>query len=131
MQRRPLLDHLKPVVLTNRALTEARNLAQRQEKPQPLRVYIDGKGCDGFYYGVSFDDRTSEDIAWQQDGIELIIDAESLRYMRGSSVDWVDDERGRGFLVDNPQHRKYRGKFYKRKSWQQEFSKEPGPSKSQ
>ncbi len=37
----------------------------------PLRLYLDGKGCDGFYYGICFDKRESgdlelhyEDLSW-------------------------------------------------------------------
>ena len=93
-----------------------------------LRVYIEGKGCDGFYYGVSFDEVKSGDIVFPQidEGlaIDLLIDPESLKFMKGSHVDWVDDERGAGFLVENPNHNKFRGKFFRRKDWQQKL----GPS---
>lgn len=83
-----------------------------------LRLYLEGKGCDGFYYGVSFDEASHEDIHFPHGTIDLIADPDTLEFCNGSVIDWVDDERGRGFLVDNPGHRKFRGKFYKRKVWQ-------------
>jgi iron-sulfur cluster assembly accessory protein len=116
-----------PITLTPRALEAATRLAR--EDPQyagrPLRIYIDGKGCDGFFYGVAFDERLDADVAFSQGELTLVIDREALRFMDGSTVDWVDDERGRGFLVDNPQHRKYRGKFFKRRSWVDELQGKP------
>jgi iron-sulfur cluster assembly accessory protein len=86
---------------------------------QSLRLYLEGKGCDGFYYGVTFDKPEEDDVHFEQGGIDLIVDPETLKYCVGSKIDWVDDERGKGFLVDNPHQRKFRGKFFKRQSWQE------------
>lgn len=92
----------------------------------PLRLYIEGKGCDGFYYGVAFDEVLEGDHIFTQlheesARLDLVVDRESLEFVEGSHIVWVDDERGRGFLVENPNHRKFRGKFYKRKSWQEKL----------
>ncbi len=83
----------------------------------PLRLYVEGKGCDGFTYGVSFDPSAEDDLSFHIGHITCIIDPQSLVFCKGSSIDWVDDERGTGFLVENPNQRKFRGKFYKRKAW--------------
>lgn len=107
--------------LTEIAVKEALSLKIAQEK-KDLRVYLDGKGCDGFFYGVAFDERSAEDHVFSQDGIDLICDPESYKFIRDSVVDWVDDERGRGFLVENPHHRKFRGKFYKRENWEERLT---------
>jgi len=83
-----------------------------------LRVYLAGKGCDGFEYGVTFDQRMTEDLAFKvSDRLSVICDPSSIEFLQGSTIDWVDDERGRGFLVQNPNHRKFRGKFYKKTEW--------------
>lgn len=88
----------------------------------PLRVYIDGKGCDGFYYGVTFDEPDPNDLVIRQSVISIVVDQETLKYVKGSTVSWVDDDRGRGFLVNNPNHRKFKGKFFRREKWQQRLS---------
>ena len=112
--------------LTEGALAEARKLAADPERAgHALRSYIDGKGCDGFFYGVAFDTRGERDMAYEQDGLPMLVDPESLRFMYGSSVSWVDDERGRGFLVENPNHRRFRGKFFKKAAWKDKLT---GPS---
>ncbi|SME89588.1 HesB/IscA family protein [Pseudobacteriovorax antillogorgiicola] len=88
----------------------------------PLRLYLEGKGCDGFYYGVTFDEKTEQDLEFPQENLLVICDPDTLEFCSGSTITWVDDERGRGFLVENPQHRKFRGKFYKRQAWQDKLT---------
>ena len=41
-------------------------------------------------------------IAVEQDGIRAQFDMPSARRAQGLSIDWVDDERGRGLVIDNP-----------------------------
>jgi iron-sulfur cluster assembly accessory protein len=116
----PVTDAQPPVTLTPEALSEAERLATTEPlyHGRPLRIYLEGKGCDGFYYGVAFDELLPGDATFAQGALRLVIDADSLPFLEGSTVTWVDDERGRGFLVDNPQHRRFRGKFFKKKAWQ-------------
>ena len=107
---------------------EALQIAERMATEDPansglaLRLYLEGKGCDGFYYGVTFSAPLAEDITFSQGTLTLVIDKAALEFMHGSIVSWVDDERGRGFLVENPQHKRFRGKFFKRKSWQDKLT---------
>ncbi len=84
-----------------------------------LRIYLAGKGCDGFNYGVSFDEKIEGDIEIDLEGLKLVVDEKTLPFVKGSSLEWVDDERGKGFVVSNPNHRKFRGKFFKKKNWQE------------
>lgn len=107
------------ISLTPTALAKAIELSKKTENiGLSLRIYLDGKGCDGFFYGVSFDKASKDDLVKDQESLSLIIDPDSLTFCDGSEIEWVDDERGTGFLVNNPNHRKFRGKFYKRSSWQ-------------
>lgn len=93
-----------------------------------LRLYLDGKGCDGFFYGVSFDEPIAGDLTIPQaEGVDVIVDEKTLAFVKGSIIDWVDDERGQGYLVENPNHRKFRGKFFKRPSWQKQALGEKSP----
>lgn len=112
------------VTLTAGALEAARSL--RAGNPEwaglDLRVYLSAKGCDGFEYGVSFDSRQDLDLVEAFDDVVTIIDQDTAKYVRGSTINWVDDERGRGFVVENPNHKKFRGKFFKRKGWEERLS---------
>lgn len=113
-----------PVVFSDEAVAAALDLQQKTTEYQgpQVRIYIDGKGCDGFYYGVTFDKKDPTDISFSQNGLELVVDPETLKYLNGSIVNWVDDERATGFLVSNPSHKKFKGKFFKRENWQQRVS---------
>lgn len=85
---------------------------------QPMRLYLDGKGCDGFYYGLCFDKKENKDHVIVVDNLNLVVDSETLKYVKGSKIDFIDDDRGRGFLVENPNQKNFRGKFFKRKNWE-------------
>jgi len=120
---------------TPEAIEAAREFIDREPSWQgkALRVYLSGKGCSGFEYGVTFDDPTSDDLTSNQDQFQIVVDPQCLKFVEGSLVEWVDDERGRGFLVNNPNHRKFRGKFFKRPDWLKKFVAENAgqPAKSQ
>ena len=96
-------------------------------KGKSLRVYIEGKGCGGFYYGVTFDLPNDEDHIYSQrtncnQEINVIVDKETIEFVQGSTISWVDDERGRGFLVENPNHKKFKGKFFNRPKWKEKLT---------
>jgi iron-sulfur cluster assembly accessory protein len=67
-----------------------------------LRIFIQGVGCSGFAYGFTFDDRRDGDTVVEAGDISVLVDPQSAPYLQGASVDFVDDERGCGFTVDNP-----------------------------
>lgn len=110
------------ITLSEEALSQAISIREETDgfQGKPLRLYIEGKGCDGFYYGVTFDDpQQGDERLILNEELDLIVDQETLKFCQGSVINWVDDDRGKGFLVENPNHRKFRGKFYKRKNWQE------------
>lgn len=113
------------ITLTPEAVKQAIQMQKSNEDYQNkfVRVYIDGKGCDGFYYGVAFDDLGVTDIKFpQSEDLTVIVDEDSLIFLNESTIEWVDDERGRGFLVNNPRQKKFRGKFFKKQAWQTALS---------
>jgi iron-sulfur cluster assembly protein len=42
------------------------------------------------------------DVELEHEGITILVDEMSLRYMTGSVVDYVDDVLGGGFKIENP-----------------------------
>ena len=67
-----------------------------------LRVGVRGGGCSGFQYVLAFDERRDGDQTFEHEGITLLVDRESLPYVRGSVIDFVDGLQGAGFKVENP-----------------------------
>jgi iron-sulfur cluster assembly accessory protein len=68
-----------------------------------LRVFIRGGGCSGFQYGMTFDSNPRPiDRVFEEHGLRVVVDPQSLQYMAGASIDYVDDPAGGGFHIENP-----------------------------
>jgi len=68
-----------------------------------LRVFVSGGGCSGLQYGMTFDSNPRPvDLVFEQHGLRVIIDPQSLHYMEGSNIDYVDSLMGGGFHIENP-----------------------------
>lgn len=109
------------ISLSARALEKAEELSHTH-RGHGLRLYLEGKGCDGFYYGVAFDQPSPVDLHFPQGGIDLIVDPDTIEFVSGATIDWIDDDRGQGFLVHNPRHKEFRGKFYRKSVWQKRLA---------
>lgn len=93
------------ITLTERAVCELKELMTSQGKMNAaLRVWVSGGGCSGLSYGMGLDEEKPEegDEVYEQEGVKIMIDGLSLNYMNGSSVDFVDDDFGGGFKIENP-----------------------------
>ncbi len=68
-----------------------------------LRVAVSGGGCSGFQYGFSLDnERNDDDLLFEKNGIEVVIDETSLEFLKGSELDYVEDLIGSYFSMTNP-----------------------------
>lgn len=93
------------IALTERAASELKDLMTGQDKAESaLRVWVAGGGCSGLQYGLALDDNEPEagDQIFENNGVKIVIDPMSLQYMEGAVVDFVDDNLGGGFKIENP-----------------------------
>ena len=67
-----------------------------------LRVGVRGGGCSGFQYQLAFDEQRDGDAIFVHSGLRLLVDNQSLPYVDGSTIDYVDSLQGAGFQVNNP-----------------------------
>ncbi|HEV3046077.1 MAG TPA: iron-sulfur cluster assembly accessory protein [Solirubrobacteraceae bacterium] len=67
-----------------------------------LRVGVRGGGCSGFQYQLAFDERRENDVVFESHGLKLLVDGESLQFVRGSTIDYEESLQGAGFKVNNP-----------------------------
>jgi iron-sulfur cluster assembly protein len=67
-----------------------------------LRVGVRGGGCSGFQYQLAFDEQRDGDVTFEDHGLKILVDGQSLPYVDGSSIDYVDSLQGAGFQVNNP-----------------------------
>lgn len=79
-------------------------LAERKLEGYALRVYVAGGGCCGVNFGMALDNNFRDvDTTFDLNGVKVVVDEVSIDYLRGASIDYVNDPvRGAGFAVDSP-----------------------------
>ena len=90
--------------LTDAAVAKVKYFAGTMPDSQgkPLRIFVQGGGCSGFQYGFTVDDKKEGDAVIETGGIEVVVDPQSAQYLKDAKVDYVEDFRGAGFSVTNP-----------------------------
>ena len=83
-------------------------MAEEAEKPQFLRVYVQGGGCSGLSYGMGFEKAAEEDdLVIEENGVKMVIDSYSADYLKGANIDYIESLMGAGFKINNPNVTKY------------------------
>ena len=91
------------ISLSPRAAVQIRTMQNDLHAPQKrLRVFVESGGCSGYQYGMSFDEPKPDDVQFQSQGVDVIMDPASLAYMNGSAIDFDDGLQGKGFEIKNP-----------------------------
>jgi iron-sulfur cluster insertion protein len=92
------------LTMTEKAAEKVRFYADEmaEAKGKDLRIFVQGGGCSGFQYGFTFDDRQDGDTVVESGGVRVLVDPMSAQYLTGATVDFVEDLRGAGFVVENP-----------------------------
>ena len=93
------------ITLSTAASDAVKNiLNERKLDGYALRVYVAGGGCCGVNFGMALDNNIRDvDTTFDVDGVKVVVDEVSIDYLRGASIDFVNDPvRGAGFLVDSP-----------------------------
>jgi iron-sulfur cluster assembly accessory protein len=96
---------LRPQVsVSDAAFKRIATILAAEPDKDALRISVEGGGCSGFSYKYELvgGERASDDLVIERDGAKVLIDAVSLPYMAGSTVDFVDDLMGQAFKVANP-----------------------------
>ena len=68
-----------------------------------IRVSVQGGGCSGLMYDLSFDTTIDEkDQVFEDKGIKILVNRKSLLYLAGTTLDFSDGLNGKGFQFINP-----------------------------
>lgn len=100
------------VVITDAAADQIRDIiaAEGPNFQGRLRIFVQGGGCSGFQYGFAFDTEVSEDDhVFEKNGIEILVDAMSLQYLLGSTIDYKKSLSGSNFSISNPNAKSHCG----------------------
>jgi iron-sulfur cluster assembly protein len=93
------------ILLSDKAAGQLTSLFTEQGKAgATLRVWVAGLGCSGFRYGMGIEEKEPEegDQIFESNGVKVVIDPQSLSYMDGSLVTWIDEPDNSGFSIENP-----------------------------
>ena len=92
------------IEITENAINKIADLLAEENNPKlKLRTFVQGGGCPGFQYGFTFDEEQNEDdFAVEKPGMTLLIDAMSMQYLQGATVDYTEDLMGSQFTIKNP-----------------------------
>ncbi|MEE9443961.1 MAG: iron-sulfur cluster assembly accessory protein [candidate division Zixibacteria bacterium] len=92
------------IQITPAAIAEVKRLISKQKEDSlMLRVGVQGGGCSGLSYAMSFDDKINQyDRVIEINGLKIVIDQKSLIYMGGTTIDFSNELLTGGFQFENP-----------------------------
>jgi iron-sulfur cluster assembly protein len=68
-----------------------------------VRIGVQGGGCSGLSYNLTFDTKVSEyDEVIEADGVKFVVDTKSALFLKGTTLDYVTALMGGGFKFVNP-----------------------------
>jgi iron-sulfur cluster assembly accessory protein len=106
LETKVVTETIIPTITLSTAASDAvKNiLTERNLEGYALRVYVAGGGCCGVNFGMALDNNIRDvDTTFDVNGVMLVVDEVSIDYLRGASIDFVNDPvRGAGFAVDSP-----------------------------
>ena len=86
------------------AVAKLRELIAEEANPEiKLRVFVQGGGCSGFSYGFTFDEvKNEDDFDFNYEEVQVVVDAMSMQYLQGATIDYREDVMGSSFVINNP-----------------------------
>lgn len=91
------------VSLTQPAAERIRTYLEARGKGVGLRVGIKKTGCSGYAYVVNYaDDIADSDVVFEDYGVKIVVDKESLKLIDGTEVDFVKQGLNEAFRFRNP-----------------------------
>ena len=80
-------------------------ITEKNMGEQALRIYVSGNSCSGVQFGMALDNNIKDtDTAIEMEGVKIIVDHQSLDYIRGASIEFMNDpQKGTGFVINAPQ----------------------------
>jgi iron-sulfur cluster assembly protein len=90
------------ITLTEDAAREASQIIEEQGGGF-LRLWVAGGGCSGLNYGLGIDTaKADDDQEFESNGVKVVVDELSLKYVDGSTIEYNSEVLGGGFMVNNP-----------------------------
>ena len=91
------------ISLTPAAAERVRTFMANRGKGIGLRLGVKQTGCSGYAYVVSYaDELGAEDVIFEVSDVKVVVDAESLKFVDGTEIDFVRQGLNEAFKFRNP-----------------------------
>ena len=91
------------ISLTPAAADRVRHFLAERGHGVGLRLAVRKTGCSGFAYVVNYaDEIAADDVVFEQNGVNVIVDRESLALIDGTEIDYAKQGFGAQFVFRNP-----------------------------
>lgn len=92
------------IKVTDNAKKQAIRLMEDENKEGFfIRVGVQGGGCSGLMYQLTFDNEMKEDDKeFFDNDIKVVVDKKSFLYLIGTTLDFSGGLNGKGFVFQNP-----------------------------
>ncbi|MEY3741571.1 MAG: iron-sulfur cluster insertion protein ErpA [Flavobacteriia bacterium] len=92
------------LTVTDAAKKQAIRLMEDEQKEGFfIRVGVQGGGCSGLMYQLTFDNQENEgDMSFENNGVKVVVDKKSYLYLVGTTLDFSGGLNGKGFVFQNP-----------------------------
>lgn len=91
------------ISLTPSAAERIKNFLQVRGHGVGLRLGIKRTGCSGYAYVVNYADEVrDQDVVFEEQGVRVLVDKDSLGYIDGTEVDFVKQGLNEAFKFRNP-----------------------------
>jgi iron-sulfur cluster assembly protein len=91
------------ISLTSNAATRVRTYLEKRGSGVGLRLGVRKSGCNGWAYTIDYADAVQpRDVVFDQAGVKVIVDPESLELIDGTEIDFVKDGLNEAFKFRNP-----------------------------
>jgi len=96
------------ITVTDTAQTKIKKNLERRGKGVGIRLGVKTTGCSGLAYTLEYVDKYESEVGVTNFGHQdfvLLVDAKSLAYLDGLTMDWVRNGLNEGFEFINPNSR--------------------------
>jgi iron-sulfur cluster insertion protein len=93
--------------ITDASASELKLLLEKEKKnDHGLRIFAAGIGCSGVQYGLTLEKnpKTGDEVL-ENNGIKLFFSKDIQNEIDELKIDFIDNDYGKGFIIDNPHAR--------------------------
>jgi iron-sulfur cluster assembly protein len=91
------------ISLTTPAAQRVKSFLQNRGRGLGLRLGVKATGCSGYAYIVNYADEIRDgDLVFENQGVKVIVDKDSFKFVDGTEIDFVKDGLNEAFKFRNP-----------------------------